>query len=347
MLRISCRWCSLLGSTSHRSFTRSILYHHICDGSLSSTRSFMLSMAFVWPSTMARCRNGNPSLRRLFADLPFSSSVAPYSLSIKMSSFFMSDQLPSSSAPGIKLENVTQRFRVIQERPDTLRELFAKFFHSETNYRDFDALRGVSLEVPTGQMLGLIGRNGSGKSTLLKIIAGVYRPTSGRVHVEGTLAPLIELGAGFHSELTGRENIMLNGLLMGYSREEMRKREQSIIEFAELGDFIDSPIKQYSSGMHTRLAFAVATEVDPDILIVDEILAVGDSGFQKKCFARIDKFREAKKTILFVSHAMPQITEHCDRAVLLDRGSIIADGEPEDVVDFYRSLSTPELTPAH
>jgi len=254
----------------------------------------------------------------------------------------MSDQLPSSSAPGIKLENVTQRFRVIQERPDTLRELFAKFFHSETNYRDFDALRGVSLEVPTGQMLGLIGRNGSGKSTLLKIIAGVYRPTSGRVRVEGTLAPLIELGAGFHHELTGRENILLNGLLMGYSREEMQQREKAIIEFAELGEFIDTPIKQYSSGMQTRLAFAVATEVDPDILVVDEILAVGDASFQQKCFARINKFRSKGKTILFVSHNMDQVTEYCDRVILLGRGMILADGDPDEVVGFYKSLSTPE-----
>jgi ABC-type polysaccharide/polyol phosphate transport system ATPase subunit len=196
-------------------------------------------------------------------------------------------------------------------------------------------------------MLGLIGRNGSGKSTLLKIVAGVYRPTSGWVHVEGSLAPLIELGAGFHSELTGRENIMLNGLLMGYSRDEMCEREQRIIEFAELGDFIDSPIKQYSSGMHTRLAFAVATEVDPDILIVDEILAVGDASFQKKCFARINKFRAAGKTILFVSHSMTQVTDHCDRAVLLDKGSIMADGDPRDVTAFYSGSMTPttELAP--
>ena len=259
----------------------------------------------------------------------------------------MSNPRQSANQIAVRLENVTQRFRVIQERPDTLRELFAKFFRHEVNYHDFDAISNLSLEVPRGQMLGVIGRNGSGKSTLLKIIAGVYRPTAGCVRVEGSLAPLIELGAGFHHELTGRENILLNGLLMGYSKEEMRMREQSITDFADIGDFIDAPIKQYSSGMHTRLAFAVATEVDPDILVVDEILAVGDTSFQQKCFARIDKFREAKKTILFVSHAMPQITEHCDRAVLLDRGSILADGEPEDVVDFYRSLSTPELTPAH
>jgi len=259
----------------------------------------------------------------------------------------MSNSRQSANQIAVRLENVTQRFRVIRERPDTLRELFAKFFRHEVNYHDFDAVSNLSLEVPRGQMLGLIGRNGSGKSTLLKIIAGVYRPTAGCVRVEGSLAPLIELGAGFHHELTGRENILLNGLLMGYSKEEMRMREQSIIDFADIGDFIDAPIKQYSSGMHTRLAFAVATEVDPDILVVDEILAVGDASFQQKCFARIDKFREAQKTILFVSHAMPQITEHCDRAVLLDRGSILADGEPENVVDFYRSLSTPELTPAH
>jgi ABC-type polysaccharide/polyol phosphate transport system ATPase subunit len=253
--------------------------------------------------------------------------------------------LPAKNA--ITLENVTQRFRVIQERPDTLRELFAKFSRHRASYHDFDAVRNVSLQIPRGQMLGLIGRNGSGKSTLLKLIAGVYRPTAGRVHVEGSLAPLIELGAGFHHELTGRENILLNGLLMGYSKEEMKAREQSIINFADIGEFIDAPIKQYSSGMHTRLAFAVATEVDPDILVVDEILAVGDSGFQQKCFARIDRFRQAGKTILFVTHDMLQVRDHCDRAVLLEKGSIIADGPPAEVVREYRNMSEFELTAAH
>ncbi len=246
----------------------------------------------------------------------------------------------------VKLENVTQRFRVIQERPDTLRELFARLFRHETSYHDFDAINRVSLEVPRGQMIGLIGRNGSGKSTLLKIISGVYRPTSGQVYLNGSLAPLIELGAGFHHELTGRENILLNGLLMGYSKEKMRARDQSIIDFAEIGDFIDAPIKQYSSGMHTRLAFAVATEVDPDILILDEILAVGDAAFQQKCFARINSFRCAGKTILFVSHSMAQVTEYCDRAILLDKGSIIADGDPPEVVSFYNRLTLPELAAA-
>ena len=254
----------------------------------------------------------------------------------------MSDSWMTGSSIVVKLQNVTQRFRVIQERPDTLRELFAKFLRHQVNYHNFDAIRNVSLEVPAGQMIGLIGRNGSGKSTLLKIIAGVYHPTAGRVHVEGSLAPLIELGAGFHHELTGRENILLNGLLMGYSKQEMKQREQSIIDFADIGEFIDAPIKQYSSGMHTRLAFAVATEVDPDILVVDEILAVGDASFQQKCFARIDNFRKAGKTILFVTHNMPQVIDHCDRAILLNKGSIIADGDPAEVVSFYKSLTLPE-----
>lgn len=247
----------------------------------------------------------------------------------------------------IRLENVTQRFRVIHERPDTLRELFSKFLLKGISYHDLDAVKDVSLEVPKGQMLGLIGRNGSGKSTLLKIIAGVFRPTAGRVYIEGSIAPLIELGAGFHHELTGRENILLNGLLMGYSKEDMRKREQSIIDFAEIEEFIDAPIKQYSSGMHTRLAFAVATEVNPQILILDEILAVGDTGFQDKCFARIQDFRRAGKTILLVSHAMALVTRLCDRAVLLDKGSIIADGDPSEVVSFYKSLMVPELAAAN
>jgi ABC-type polysaccharide/polyol phosphate transport system ATPase subunit len=255
----------------------------------------------------------------------------------------MSRLQSSSNGTVVKLENVTQRFRVIQERPDTLRELFSKFLRHEVTYHDLDAVNNVSLEVSRGEMVGIMGRNGSGKSTLLKIIAGVYRPTTGTVHVEGTLAPLIELGAGFHHELTGRENILLNGLLMGYSKEEMKTREQSIIDFAEIGDFIDAPIKQYSSGMHTRLAFAVATEVDPDILILDEILAVGDAAFQEKCFARISNFRKARKTILFVSHSMPQVVEHCDRAILLDKGVVVADGNPTDVAEIYKHSWSPEV----
>ena len=249
----------------------------------------------------------------------------------------------SSRSVPIRLENITQRFRVIQERPDTLRELFAKFLRHESHFYDFEAIKNVSLEVPRGQMLGLIGLNGSGKSTLLKIVAGVFRPTAGKVEVKGSLAALIELGAGFHHELTGRENILINGLLMGYSKREMQEREQRIIDFAEIGDFIDAPVKQYSSGMYMRLAFSVATEIDPEILLIDEILAVGDLPFQQKCFERIHDFRKAGKTILFVSHGMAQVAEHCDRAVLLDRGSIVADGRPDEVIELYKSTVVPEV----
>lgn len=245
----------------------------------------------------------------------------------------------------VKVEGVTQRFRVIHERPDTLRELFSKFLRHQVSFHDFDAVHNLSLEVNRGEMVGIIGRNGSGKSTLLKIIAGVYRPTAGHVQVFGTLAPLIELGAGFHHELTGRENILLNGLLMGYTKEEMLRRESSIIEFAEIGEFIDAPVKQYSSGMHMRLAFAVATEVDPDILIIDEILAVGDASFQEKCFARVRRFRECGKTILFVSHNMQQIAAQCDRAVLLEHGVMIESGDPRSVVERYHAMWSGEPVP--
>jgi ABC-type polysaccharide/polyol phosphate transport system ATPase subunit len=244
--------------------------------------------------------------------------------------------------PVIRVDNVTQRFRVIHERPDTLRELFSKFLRHNASFHDFDAVKNVSLEIPQGQMVGLIGRNGSGKSTLLKIIAGVYHPTAGSARVTGTMAPLIELGAGFHPELTGRENIMINGLLLGYSKREMQEREASIIEFAEIGEFIDSPVKQYSSGMYTRLAFAVATEVNPDILLLDEILAVGDASFKQKCFTRIEAFRQARKTIVFVTHDMQQIRNYCDRAVLLEKGAIMAEGDPEEVIRAYMALWSPE-----
>jgi ABC-type polysaccharide/polyol phosphate transport system ATPase subunit len=253
----------------------------------------------------------------------------------------------SYDQPVIRLENVTQRFRVIHERPDTMRELFSKMFRHNSSFHDFEAVKNASLEVTKGQALGIIGRNGSGKSTLLKIIAGVYRPTSGTVEVNGTLAPLIELGAGFHHELTGRENILLNGLLMGYSKREMQEREQSIIDFADIGEFIDAPVKQYSSGMYMRLAFSVATEVNPQILLVDEILAVGDIGFQEKCFERISKFREAGKTIVMVTHIMANLQRICERAVLIDHGSILVDGTPDEAVALYHNLMNVEVVAAH
>lgn len=236
----------------------------------------------------------------------------------------------------IRFDNVSQHFRVIRERPDTLREAFTRIF-KKSSFHDFQALKGVSFEISDGEVVGLIGRNGAGKSTILKIIAGVYQPTEGAVKVSGHVAGLIELGAGFHPDLTGRENIVINGLLLGLSREKIRKREEEIVEFAELGEFIDSPIKQYSSGMVMRLAFSIATEVDPDILLIDEILAVGDAPFRQKCMARIEEFRK-RKTIVYVSHVDTFVRDMCTRAFLVHEGVLLADGPPAEVLAQYQEL---------
>jgi ABC-type polysaccharide/polyol phosphate transport system ATPase subunit len=238
----------------------------------------------------------------------------------------------------IRFENIVQRFRLIRERPDTLREAFTRVFRNRSQVYNFEALKGVSFTVSDGEAVGIVGRNGSGKSTTLKIIARVYRPTSGVLEVSGKVAPLIELGAGFQGELTGRENIVLNGLLLGLSRQEIRAREEKIIEFAELGDFIDSPVKQYSSGMYMRLGFAIATEIDPEILLIDEILAVGDAAFQQKCMARIESFLQRGKTVVMVSHAVPQIQRLCSRTLLLHEGRLVADGPTTEVLARYQEL---------
>jgi homopolymeric O-antigen transport system ATP-binding protein len=246
----------------------------------------------------------------------------------------------------VRFENVTQRFRVIQERPDTLREAFTKIFNHSSRIYDFDALKGINFAIGDGEAIGIVGRNGSGKSTILKIIAGVYHCTSGRVDVLGRVAPLIELGAGFHGDLTGRENIILNGLLLGLSRGEILAREERIISFADLGDFIDSPVKQYSSGMYMRLGFAVATEVDPDILLIDEILSVGDAEFQRRCMARIEDFRRRGKTIVVVSHSAATIRELCPRIIFLEGGKIAADGPSDEVLALYgKALEGPREAP--
>jgi homopolymeric O-antigen transport system ATP-binding protein len=239
------------------------------------------------------------------------------------------------SVERISFQNVVQRFRLIQERPDTLREAFAHLFRNKVSYHDFEALKGISFVVRQGETVAIVGRNGSGKSTILKIIAGVYRPTSGQVRVSGQVGALIELGAGFHTDLTGRENIVLNGLLLGLSKQEIQARECQILDFAELGDFIDSPVKQYSSGMFMRLGFAVATEIDPEVLLIDEIFAVGDESFQHKCTARIADFRRRGKTIIFVSHNLGAIRQLCERALLIEGGELLADGPSDEVVAMY------------
>jgi len=239
----------------------------------------------------------------------------------------------------IHLDDVVLRYRLVRERPDSLREAFIKIFRRRSQVTELEATSHVSLKVSDGETLGIIGRNGCGKSTLLKIIAGVLKPTSGAVQVTGSVAPLIELGAGFHPDLTGRENIILNGLLLGLTRKQIREQEHKIIEFSELNDFINSPIKQYSSGMYMRLAFSIAIQVDPDILLIDEILSVGDAEFRAKCDDAIAGFQRRNKTIILVSHELQDVARVCSRVLLMEAGRVIADGPAEQVIKEYQSYT--------
>lgn len=204
--------------------------------------------------------------------------------------------------------------------------------------KEFAALKGVDLTISRGETVGIVGRNGSGKSTLLQIICGTLTPNSGRVRVAGRVAALLELGAGFNPEFTGRENVFLNGTVLGLTREDVRERFDDIVGFADIGEFIDQPVKTYSSGMYVRLAFAVAIHVNPDILIVDEALSVGDEAFQRKCFAKIEEIRQAGATILFVSHSASTVLELCDHAILLDKGEVLTAGAPRHVITQYQKL---------
>jgi lipopolysaccharide transport system ATP-binding protein len=210
-----------------------------------------------------------------------------------------------------------------------------------------DALARVSLNVPSGATVGLLGRNGSGKSTLIRIIAGIYKPDSGRVLTRGRVSALIELGAGFHPEFTGRENVYVNGIILGLTKKDIRERFDAIVDFAEIGKFIDAPVRTYSSGMYMRLGFAVAVHVDPDILLVDEVLAVGDAGFVAKCLDKMSEFKKQGKTIILAGHDLALVEQWCDRAVLLEGGRVTAQGLPSDVVTAYRrSLAGPPPTGA-
>jgi ABC-type polysaccharide/polyol phosphate transport system ATPase subunit len=236
----------------------------------------------------------------------------------------------------VRLERVGVRYRIDSERIFTFKEYIIRRFQGKVQTRDFWALENIELSINRGETFGLIGPNGAGKSTLLKLVARVLRPTRGRVRVKGRVAPLLEFGAGFHPDLTGRENVFLNGALLGFTNEEMQEKFNRIVDFAELWDFIDTPMRNYSSGMWARLGFAVATDVEPDILIVDEILSVGDEAFQRKSFARMESFRQMGATILFVSHSMDAITSMCDRAAWLEHGQVKAFGEVGEVVLAYR-----------
>ena len=238
----------------------------------------------------------------------------------------------------IAVSQVTKAFPIYEKPHHRLLQMLSRGPRKNRWFKQFHALRGVSFEVGRGETVGIIGRNGSGKSTLLQIICGTLSPSSGVVDVRGRVAALLELGAGFNPDFTGKENVYLNGSLLGLSRDEIDERYEDILAFAGIGDFIDQPVKTYSSGMYVRLAFAVASNVTPDILIVDEALAVGDAKFQAKCFARLKNLRDAGTTILFVSHSTEQIVTHCDRAVLLDGGLVLADGAPKVVVNQYLDL---------
>ena len=236
----------------------------------------------------------------------------------------------------IEIQDVSVRFNLEQEKTDTIKEYVLKMIQHKLKFNEFYALKNASFSVKKGESVALIGVNGSGKSTMLKIIAGVLQPTTGRASVHGSIAPLIELGAGFDMDLTARENIYLNGAVLGYSHSFIEKNFDEIVSFAELENFIDVPVKNYSSGMVARLGFAIATQVRADILIVDEILAVGDFMFQQKCYKRMEEMLSGGTTLLFVSHDAEQVKKLCNRAIWLDHGHIMADGAATDVCEEYR-----------
>lgn len=235
----------------------------------------------------------------------------------------------------IRVKDLTKKYKLYQKRSERLANAFGK----EKNIKEFYALKGVSFEISKGECVGIIGHNGAGKSTLLKLLTGVAFPTSGEIEINGRLASMLELGSGFNSELTGMENIYFNGSLNGLTKEEIDGKLKDILEFADIGNFIEQPVKNYSSGMFARLAFAVAINVDPDILIVDEILSVGDVGFQVKCMEKFNEFKKKGKTILYVSHGLGTVKKFCDRAIWLQKGEVVDDGNSVIVVERYYNLN--------
>jgi len=240
-----------------------------------------------------------------------------------------------ATGPAVFLDHVTLRYRIPREVVVTFKEYALRKLQGRMEHNTLVALRDVNITVTRGERVGVIGANGAGKSSLFRLIARVRRPTEGRLVVRGRVAPLLELGLGFHGDLTGRENIVLQGTLLGFSRRDMADRTPAIASFAELEEFLDAPVRTYSTGMAARLAFAVATDVDPDILLVDEALSVGDVRFRAKCRARMAQFRERGRTFLLVSHARTDITENCQRALWIAEGRILRDGPADEVCAAY------------
>lgn len=235
----------------------------------------------------------------------------------------------------IAVDGVTMRFNLAEEKTDTIKEYFVKLVTGKLHFNEFYALKNVSFEVKRGEAVALIGKNGSGKSTMLKILAGVLYPTQGTVTVNGSIAPMIELGAGFDMELTARENIYMNGAILGHNRAFMDQHFEEIVAFSELRQFLDVPLKNFSSGMIARLGFSIATIIKADILIVDEVLAVGDFRFREKCYRKIDELLEGGTTLLFVSHSAEQVRKLCPKAIWLDHGELMAFGATEEVYGMY------------
>jgi len=242
----------------------------------------------------------------------------------------------NQQSTAILAENISKKYHLQKHR--TFKEFLPALLGKQEMTIRFNALSNINIEIKKGDSLGILGKNGSGKSTLLKIIAGVTKPSDGRITVTGRIAPLIELGAGFHPELTGRENVYLNGSILGIKRKDMKILYSEIVKFAQLQDFMDQPIKFYSSGMYMRLAFAVAVAETPDILLVDEILAVGDTKFQQKCLARMKEFKRKGSTMIMVSHSMGQLLSHCETGLVLDHGKQLFYGNIKEAVELYKRI---------
>ncbi len=242
------------------------------------------------------------------------------------------------SKPAIVVENMSMMFNLNKEKVDNLKEYFIKLVTRKLHFTEFWALKDISFTIEKGERVGVLGFNGAGKSTLLKVIAGVLKPTEGSVKVNGVIAPMLELGAGFDLNYSGRENIFLYGATMGYSRKFIEEKYDEIVEFSELGDFIEVPVKNYSSGMRARLGFAIATAVEPEILILDEVLSVGDAKFRQKSEAKVRSMFDKGTTVLFVSHSTQQVLNICNKAIILDHGKLIAQGDAKEICAKYNEM---------
>lgn len=235
----------------------------------------------------------------------------------------------------VEVKKLGIEYRLYHRQALSIKTMAIDMLKGRYSYSKFWGLKDVSFSMQKGEMLGIVGRNGSGKSSMLKVLSGIYSPDAGSYNIRGRISALIELGAGFHPELTGRENVILNGAILGYSKKEIEEKYEDIIDFSGVAKFIDSPVKNFSSGMQLRLGFSIAIHAEPDVMLIDEVLAVGDEQFKKKCYKKINEFRKAGVTIIFVSHDMKEINQYCDRCLWLDKGSIKAIGNPEKITREY------------